>query len=452
MKTTILTCMTAMILLVPMAGHAQGTDTSQKADNPSARYRVFNLGTLGGTSSSANTINNLGWAMGIANLTGNTAGHATLWAYGLKLDLGTLGGLNSAVAWPVKNTAGLISGIAETATLNPLGESWSCSAFFPTAPTFHDCLGFVWQWGVMTPLPTLGGYNGYAAGMNNRGQVAGWAENTVHDPTCVAPQVLQFEPVVYGPGRGKIQQLPTFPGDPVGAATDIKDQGQVVGISGTCFVAVGSFSAAHALLWQNGNVTNLGSLGGVAWNTPVAINNRSVVVGFSDLPGDEDGNPNFHAFIWTKSSGMQDLKTLPGDAISEATGINNQGRVVGVSYGAGFSNPRAVLWQNGKIVDLNTLIPAGSPLYLLSANDINDEGVIAGQACVLINGACTSTSETPAFLAIPQGDRWDFSVTESTSAQSLNSASSKVVVPENIRRRMLQRHGLGLQAGAAIGQ
>ena len=76
-----------------------------------------------------------------------------------------------------------------------------------------------------------------------------------------------------------------------------------------------------------------------------------------------------------------------------------------MSYGAGFSNPRAVLWQNGKIVDLNTLIPAGSPLYLLSANDINDEGVIAGQACVLINGACTSNSETPAFLASP-ARRW----------------------------------------------
>ena len=201
MKTTILTCMTAMVLLVPMTGHAQGTDTSPKADNASARYCVFNLATLGGTSSSANTINNLGWAMGVANLTGNTAGHATLWAYGLKLDLGTLGGLNSSVAWPVKNNAGLIAGIAETATLNPLGESWSCSAFFPTAPTFHNCLGFIWQWGVMTPLSTLGGYNGYAAGMNNRGQVAGWAENTVHDPTCVAPQVLQFEPVVYGPER-----------------------------------------------------------------------------------------------------------------------------------------------------------------------------------------------------------------------------------------------------------
>ncbi len=452
MKTTMLTCMTAMILLVPIAGRAQGASTGQNADNTPARYRVFNLGTLGGNSSSANTINNLGWSMGIANLAGNTAGHATLWAYGLELDLGTLGGSNSAVAWPVKNNAGMIAGIAETATLNPLGESWSCSAFFPTAPTLHNCVGFVWQWGEMTPLPTLGGYNGYAAGMNNRGQVAGWAENTVHDPTCIAPQVLQFEPVVYGPDRGKIQQLPTFPGDPDGAATDINDQGQVVGISGTCFVAVGSFSAAHALLWQNGSVTNLGSLGGVAWNTPVAINNHSVVVGFSDLPGDEDGNPNFHAFIWTKNGGMQDLKTLPGDAISEATGINEKGEVVGVSYGAGFSNPRAVLWQNGEILDLNTLIPAGSPFYLLSANDINDEGVIAGQACVLMNGACTSNSETPAFVAVPQGDGWDFRTTESATAPSVNSASSKVVVPENIRRQIMQRHGLSLGVGVATGQ
>src|SRR6516165_11328050 len=103
-----------------------------------------------------------------------------------------------------------------------------------------------------------------------------------------------------GPGKGKIRQLPTFPGDPDGAATAVNDEGQAVGISGTCFVAVGSFSAAHALPWQNGTVTNLGSLGGIAWNTPGAINNRGVVVGFSDLPGDENGNPNFHAFRWTR--------------------------------------------------------------------------------------------------------------------------------------------------------
>jgi hypothetical protein len=69
--------------------------------------------------------------------------------------------------------------------------AWSCSFFFPSA-TGHTCLGFVWQDGEMKPLPTFGGNNGFATGANNHGQVVGWAENTVHDPTCIPPQVLQF--------------------------------------------------------------------------------------------------------------------------------------------------------------------------------------------------------------------------------------------------------------------
>ena len=71
--------------------------------------------------------------------------------------------------------------------------------------TGYQCLGFVWEDGVMRPLPTLGGTNGFATGANNKGQIVGWAENTVHDPTCVAPQVLQFRAVVWGrlPGEAE---------------------------------------------------------------------------------------------------------------------------------------------------------------------------------------------------------------------------------------------------------
>jgi uncharacterized membrane protein len=98
--------------------------------------------------------------MGGADLSGNTTEHATVWIYGIKSDLGTLGGPNSDVQWPVKNDHGLVAGWSETAALNPLNESWSCTAFNPTG---HVCVGFVWQWGAMTPLPTLGGYNGFAA-------------------------------------------------------------------------------------------------------------------------------------------------------------------------------------------------------------------------------------------------------------------------------------------------
>ncbi|HEY6307334.1 MAG TPA: hypothetical protein VI488_12845 [Candidatus Angelobacter sp.] len=382
-----------------------GAQDQQETHAPS-RYRVIDRDNpLGGTTSSGITINNLGWAMGTADLPGNATQHAMLWVDGLHLDLGTLGGPNSAVIFPSRNDRGEIVGIAETPELQPLGETWSCAgAFFPTT-SGHICLGFVWQQGAMTALPTLGGNNGVAAAVNNRGQVVGWAENTVHDPTCVAPQVLQFEAVIWGPEKGQIQQLPPLSGDPDTAATAINDLGQVVGISGTCDVAVGAFSATHAVLWQDGRPIDLGSLGGHGWNTPTSINNLGQIVGFANLPGDlSDGQLalNFHAFLWTKEGGMQDLGTLPGDAISEALGINNQGQVVGVSFAAGFNSPRGFIWQDGVMTDLNALISPASNLSLIVASDINDRGEITGAA---LN---SSTNASPAFLAIPiQGNDRD---------------------------------------------
>src|SRR5262249_12270066 len=160
---------------------------------------------------------------------------------------------------------------------------------------------------------------------------------------------------------------PPLEGDPDSAATAINDRGQVVGISGTCYRAVGASSAKHAVLWENGKPIDIGNLGGIAWNTPAAINNRGDVAGFSDLPGDDPDQPNYHAFFWTKRGGIQDLGTLPGDTLSLAFGLNDRGQVVGQSIGP--DGRRAFLWQRGVMTDLNTLVPQGSPL-LLYANDI----------------------------------------------------------------------------------
>ena len=429
MRSRILTSITSVILLAWLAVAVRLSAQDLQENSKPAHYRVFNLGTLGGTASSGNTINNRSLAMGSANLPGDTTAHATVWLYGLRFDLGTLGGPNSNVVFPNRNDRGEIVGISETSAMDPLGEAWSCSAFFPTI-TGHICLGFVWQWGGMTALPTLGGNNGFAAAVNNQGQVVGWAENTVHDPTCVSPQVLQFEAVIWGPAKGQTQELHPFHGDQDGAATAINDQGQVVGISGTCDVAVGAFSAKHALLWQNGAVTNLGSLGGAGWNTPTSINNRGQVAGFSDLPGDVSGGvltANFHAFLWTKEHGMQDLGTLPGDNVSEATSINDRGQIVGVSY----PSSHAFIWQDGVMTDLNTLIPSNSSLALISTGDINDKGEITGQACVVSKGACTS--DLPAFLAIPTDD----------CDEADSDAAPALSVPESVRGQLMHRLAFG---------
>ena len=171
--------------------------TAQQARQPPPRYYVLNLGDPGGGGlAAASSINNLGWTAGYSWETGNLNQHAFLWA-GTPIDLNTLGGPNSVVAWPNKNNHGQIAGISETADMNPLGEEWSCAQanFYPFI-TGHICLGFIWQDGVMTALPPLpGGIDSYAAGINDRDQVVGWAENGVHDPTCNSTppinQVLQ---------------------------------------------------------------------------------------------------------------------------------------------------------------------------------------------------------------------------------------------------------------------
>ena len=392
----------AVVLCTSVLLAARLRAQDQQGSAGPASYRVINLGNpLGGTTSAGNAINDLGWSMGVANLPGDATQHAELWLRGLHLDLGTLGGPNSAVIFASHSDTGQIVGISETADLDPLMETWSCAgAFFPTV-THHICLGFVWQNGVMTALPTLGGNNGVASSANNLGQVVGWAETAVNDPTCVPPQVQQFEAVIWGPAKDQIQQLLPLGDDPDSAATAINDSGQVVGISGICQNAVGAFSARHAVLWQDGQPIDLGNIGGHGWNTPAFINNHGQIVGFANVSGDLVNGQlalKFHAFLWTKDRGMRDLGTLPGDAISEALGINEAGQVVGVSFGAGFSHPRGFLWQNGLMTDLNTLIPAGSTLTLQVAGDINDRGEITGAAFD------SGTKTNPAFLAIPRSD------------------------------------------------
>ena len=357
------------------------------------QYTITDLPSLGGTNSRANSTNNRGWLAGYSNLTGNQSRHAALWRDGALTDLGTLGGPNSNVTWSVKSDSGIVAGISQTSTPDPLGEAWSSAAFYPGATgTGFINLGFVWENGVMRALPTLGGNNGFATGANSRGQVVGWAENTVHDPTCVPPQQLQFRPVVYGPKGNQISELPLLAGDTSGAATGINEQGQAVGISGICDQAVGRFTAKHALLWDNGKIVDLGNLGAPWWNTPTNINQRGDVVGFAGAPNDPDGN-FLQAFIWTAAGAMQGLGFLPGDVHSEAYGINEKRQVVGLSCDAD-GNCRAFIWENGSMRDLNDFKPGDYTARLEQARDINEAGEIAGRSI-------DSTGVRRAFLATP---------------------------------------------------
>ncbi len=430
MKSRTVASMIGIAAFVVLAAGIRLAANAQPDPGIQPHYNVADLGTLGGSFATANSLNNLNVASGVSNLAGNTIARAALWFGGFKFDLGTLGGpnSNSAVLWPVKNVRGLIVGISETSKPNVLGEPFSCGAFIPR--TAVTCQGFMWKDRVMTALPTLGGENSFATAANNAGQIVGWAENNVHDPTCTGGQILQFRAVIWGPNAGQIQELPPLPGDLDTAATAINDQGDVVGISGACGIAVGGVSAAHAVIWKNGKVIKLADLGGTTNNTPMAINHFGEIAGFA-LPASQNGTNNFHAVIWPKEGGIIDLGVLPGDTISEVTGLNDQGQIVGTSYTAGFASSRAFLYEDGRMTDLNRLTPPGTPLYLIATGDINDEGQIAGGACHLTDNACDPTQEEPTFLATPRNDGWD-----------VDNNPPYVALPDFIRDAILRRHGI----------
>jgi probable HAF family extracellular repeat protein len=419
------------VLILALAALLVGVAWGAGEDRSRAtRYHVTNLESLGGSLSWAQSINNRAWIAGPSTLEGNGVVRATLWRPGSTAgrDLGTLGGPNSSVLWPVENVRGVVTGIAETGELDPENERWSCSRFFPSR-TGRQCLGFAWHDGEMRPLPTLGGNNGFATGSNNRLQIVGWAENTVRDDSCseVDEQYFQFRAVVWGPGKRQIRELLPLTGHSASAATAINDRGDVVGISGDCDRAFGRFSAISAVLWRNGRPTDIGNLGGVAWNTPMAINQRGDIVGFANASAADGGTFRPHGFLKLRGERIRPLRPLPGDAVSQALGINDRRQVVGTSCTAGFASCRAFIWEDGVMRDLNGLLVHGYPDHLSSANDINDRGQITGEAIERSSGASVPFKATPLRRG---GDR------------SHDAATSRVPLPGPARQRLMARLGV----------
>ena len=397
----LLTSMTAIALLAVLA-----------PAQPKPRYTVKDLGTLrNGDNSAGYDMNNAGWVVGQSNLApGSNVLHTFVW-YGLGplVDIGTLNGLacpDCNVGGNGPNLFGMVPVAYETAATDPHNED------FCGYNTHRICRGAIW-WNrapvrVLDNLP--GGNNANTFGINNLGQVVGFAENGKPDSTCATPfQALRFQPVIWGPD-GHIQKaLNPYGADTVAFAFGINDRGQAVGTSGLCsntaLPPVNPFGP-RAVLWDtDGTPVDLGNLGGT---TAVAssINIRGDVVGAAE--SGKDGT--VHAFLWNKQTGMQDLGAFPGAFATVApccNTINNRREVAGFAVEA--AGLRALVWQPGakSPTDLNTLIPAGSPWFLQGAGALNDAGEIVGWGT--ING------ETHAFLAKPLGG--DF-FNESTSPAS----------------------------------
>src|ERR1700686_3524607 len=268
-------------------------------------YTVTDLGDLnGGNLGCAMGVNNQGWTevmygTEIDPLQNGplVKGRAGVNIEGLKIDLGTLGGKNSWTNYGGINERGQAVGLAETDVPDPNGED-ICG--FGTHLT---CRPFFWQNGHMSALPTLGGNNGQASAINNHGQIAGFAENGIVDSTCPPgdPNNRITLPVLWE--KGKAQPLPTVGSDPDGVAFGINNQGQAVGYSGTC-------TLPNAVLWENGTAIPLPDLG-VPGALAIGINDQGQIIG---QVVSADGT-TVYAALWQNGT-ITNLGTLPGDVNS----------------------------------------------------------------------------------------------------------------------------------------
>lgn len=402
------------------------TSSLALAKTQAARYEVQDLGTLGGSFSIALGINNKGDVGGGANTSGEVE-HFFLWHDGTMTDAGSLGG-NANAGGP--NARGQLAGLSETSSPDPSGEDYCGFG------THLVCLGAVWERGVLTPLPTLGGRNAEAINLNDRGQIVGLAETNVRDPSCSVGtpfQLYEYEAVVWGPKPGEIHALPPLPGDRVGFAEGINDHDQVVGSTGSCAATVANnhISGPHAVLWDHGTPIALDPpRSNKTISTAFWINNRGEVVGTS-------GNAALHTFLWTKATGMRDLGTVGTDLGSIAFWINSEGQAVGTSCiddGLCNGDIRAFIWENDVMSDLNELVVGESPIYMLIAFAINNSGQVVGL------GLNTTTFEAHAFLATPIHGG-----TKTDESYAPRNATRPTHLPEIARTILLRK--LGLQHG-----
>lgn len=356
--------------------------------------------------------------------TGFKQSRAILWKHGQLHDLGGLGG-NQNEALELNNH-GQIVGFSQNTVADPI-SFFDCLLNFPSPPplTGTQTRAVLWQGGVMHDLGTLGtGTDAAAFMINEHGQIAGLSyTGTSPNPVTGLPQV---DPFFWD--HGTMIDIGSF-GGAFGQPNFLNDRGQLIGglstsaDPGACFFE--DYPNCHPFLWENGNLTDLAttSKGGIP-QVADGINDSGEIVGAADFTA--SGGSGFGALLWRKGV-AKNLGTLPGDCGSRAQAINGLGQAVGQSFSCpDFDFHHAAFWRNGTVIDLNALIAANSSLELVIADDINDQGEIAGMGVPRGVDPANVFTLGRAFLLIPCDENHpavegcDYSMVDASAATSVH--------------------------------
>jgi len=224
----------------------------------------------------------------------------------------------------------LVDVSGKNCTANAINDSGMIVGTFGDNDSLH---AFTFDAGTLTDLGTLGGVQSAGYAINASGDVVGNA--------FVASG--QSHPFLYS--RGVMHDLGTLPDNEQWShvAYGVNDAGRVVGL-----VIKWGF---QSFSYINGVLSDLGPGGAVA------INNNGHIIMDNDAYAVLDVNG-----------------TMTYLGPGTARDINNEDQIVG----NGFAFQRAVIFEAGAVLDLNTMIDPNSGWFLEDARGINDLGDIVG--------------------------------------------------------------------------
>lgn len=293
-------------------GKPTGTvDTSRKDGFLYQNGTMTYISTLGGFNSYGIAINNKGQVLAQVGNDAYLTGANGQGLIGLPFLPGTGNNSNAGLGVTDVNDSGQVTGNATTSNGN--GHA------FLSGP----------NGGPLTDLGTFGGYSSVGNSVNSSGQVTGYAQ---------LKNSRYFHGFLTGANGQGLTDIGLLPDGTYSDGYGVNDSGQV---TGQADIAGGN---RRAFLYQNGTITNLGTLAG-------------------------------------------------GNGYSYGFGINNSGDIVGYSSASdGFSH--AFLYQNGVMLDLNSLIDPTPTFTLTQAYGISNTGYITGEGV-------NSSGQQEAFLLTP---------------------------------------------------
>jgi probable HAF family extracellular repeat protein len=393
-----------------------GTVGALAQSNP-PRYAVTDLGDLGGGEAVASSINSSGQVVGTSYLAGHTVGNfcderrAFLYEKGVMSELPSLPGTRFASASRI-NDRGDVSGtnnvyVADTACTGGCVPGY-CEVQTPVLVSHGLAVD------LSAPAPW---YAGVANDVTSSGQVVGWSRK------ADLPNPRTWHGFLWE--NGVRTDLGTLDKD-WSIASGINDDGLVVGYS----QLVEGSGATYGFRWNGGVMTALPALGANTYNGANEVNAAGEAVGWSG-PNSNEARPVFYP----STGGVLDLGSL-GGAQASAYALNDRGSVVGYSYTADDRSRHAFLHREGRLRDLNDLIPADAGWELIAATDVNDVGQIVGYGCkdsrVVPPGDCVDANGTPT-------PRRSFLLTPAVSIQDLQDLVRSFDLPRRLEISLLSK-------------